>query len=106
MGVGGAPEGVLTAAAIRCLGGEIQCRAGPRDHQETEALMMAGLDVERVYFSEELVGGEDVFFAATGASSSELLKGVTVSLEGTFTQSLVMCLRSGTVRWIDCMHTH
>ena len=106
MGVGGAPEGVLTAAAIRCLGGEIQCRAWPRSHQETEALTMAGLDVERVYLAEEMVGGEDVLFAATGASSGELLKGVTVSPAGTFTQSLVMCLRSGTVRWVDCMHTH
>ena len=105
MGVGGAPEGVLTAAAIRCLGGEIQCRAWPRSHQETEALKMAALDVERVYLAEEMVGGEDVFFAATGASSGELLKGVTVSPAGTFTQSLVMCLRSGTVRWVDCMHT-
>ena len=106
MGVGGAPEGVLTAAAIRCLGGEIQCRAWPRSHQETEALTMAGLDVDRVYLAEEMVRGEDVFFAATGASSGELLEGVTVSPEGTFTQSLVMCLRSGTVRWVDCMHTH
>ena len=104
MGIGGAPEGVLTAAAIRCLGGAIQCKAWPRDSREREAVETAGLDIEKVYSAEDLVGGEDVYFAATGASSGELLKGVRLTPEGASTQSLVMCNRSGTVRWIDSVH--
>ena len=66
--------------------------------------MVAGMDIEQVYLAEYMVGGKDVFFAATGASSGELLKGVNYSPEGVFTQSLAMCLRSGTIRWIDCYH--
>ena len=104
MGIGGAPEGVLAAAAIRCLGGAIQCKAWPRDFKERTAAEMAGVDVEKVYCTEELVGGEDVYFAATGASSGELLKGVKLTTDGASTQSLVMCNRSGTVRWIDSFY--
>ena len=105
MGIGGAPEGVLTAAAVRCLGGEILCQPSPRHSREREAIISAGQDIERVYTAEELVGGKDVIFAATGASSGEFLKGVERSYEGIFTQSIVLCLRSGTVRWIDCLHS-
>lgn len=104
MGIGGAPEGVLAASAIRCLGGAIQCKAWPRDSKERTAAETAGVDVEKVYCTEELVGGEDVYFAATGASSSELLKGVKLTADGASTQSLVMCNRSGTVRWIDSFY--
>jgi len=104
MGIGGAPEGVLAASAIRCLGGAIQCKAWPRDFKERTAAEAAGVDVEKVYCTEELVGGEDVYFAATGASSGELLKGVTLTTDGASTQSLVMCNRSGTVRWIDSFY--
>ncbi len=104
MGIGGVSEGVLAAAAIRCLGGAIQCKAWPRDSKERTAAETAGVDVEKVYCAEELVGGEDVYFAATGASSGELLKGVTRTTDGASTQSLVMCNRSGTVRWIDSFY--
>ena len=104
MGVGGSPEGVLTAAAIRCIGGAIQCKPWPRDADERRAAIAEGIDVDHVYDTEELVGGEDVFFAATGASTGDLLKGVRFFGGGASTQSLVMRSRSGTVRWIDSVH--
>ena len=104
MGIGGTPEGVLTAAAIRCIGGAIQGKAWPRNDAEREAAEAAGLDLERIYNTEDLVGGEDVFFSATGASSGELLNGVKVLAGGAETYSLVMRSRSGTIRWIDSQH--
>jgi fructose-1,6-bisphosphatase II len=104
MGIGGTPEGVLTAAAIRCIGGAIQGKAWARNDGEREAAAAAGLDLEKVYDTGDLVGGEDVFFAATGASSGELLKGVKVLAGGAETHSLVMRSRSGTIRWIDSQH--
>ena len=104
MGIGGTPEGVLTAAAIRCIGGAIQCKAWPRNDEEREAAAKLGLDFEKVYTTEDLVGGEDVFFAATGASSGDLLSGVRFFAGGAQTQSLVMRSRSGTLRWIDALH--
>ena len=104
MGIGGTPEAVLTAAAIRCVGGAIQCKPWPRNDDELEMAHAAGVDLEKVYQTEDLVGGEDVFFAATGASSGELLKGVRLFGGGAQTQSLVMRSRSGTIRWIDAVH--
>lgn len=104
MGIGGSPEGVLTAAAVRCIGGAIQCKPWPRDEEERNAAIAQGIDVDHVYGAEELVGGEDVFFAATGASTGDLLKGVRFFGGGAATQSLVMRSRSGTVRWIDAVH--
>jgi fructose-1,6-bisphosphatase II len=104
MGVGGTPEGVITAAALRCTGGEILCKPWPRDDEERQKCLDAGLDLEHVYDTEELVGGDDVFFAATGASTGELLKGVGIHANGATTQSLVMRSRSGTIRWIDAVH--
>ena len=104
MGIGGTPEAVLTAAAIRCVGGAIQCKPWPRNDDELEMAHAAGVDLEKVYQTEDLVGGEDVFFAATGASSGELLKGVRFFGGGAQTQSLVMRSRSGTIRWIDAVH--
>ena len=104
MGIGGTPEGVLTAAAIRCTGGAIQAKPWPRDDKERQAAQAAGLDLERVFTAEELVGGEDVFFAATGASTGELLRGVRFFGGGAETQSLVMRSRSGTIRGIDSLH--
>ena len=104
MGIGGTTEGVLTAAAIRCIGGAIQCKPWPRDADERQAVKAAGVDLNKVYGTEELVAGEDVFFAATGASTGELLKGVRFFGGGGETQSLVMRSRSGTVRWIDSVH--
>ncbi len=104
MGVGGSPEGVLTAAAIRCTGGAIQCRPWPRNAEEREAAIGKGVDVDRVYHTEDLVSGDDVFFSATGASTGELLRGVRFHRGGATTQSLVMRSRSGTIRWIDSVH--
>ena len=104
MGIGGSPEGVLAAAAVRCTGGAIQCKPWPRNEEERQAAIERGTDVDHVYDTTELVGGEDVFFAATGASTGELLRGVRFFSGGASTQSLVMRSRSGTIRWIDSFH--
>ncbi|MEX2598667.1 MAG: class II fructose-bisphosphatase [Dehalococcoidia bacterium] len=104
MGIGGTSEGVLSAAAIRCMGGAIQCKLWPRDDKELKQALDQGLDLEHVYEAEELVGGDDVFFSATGATTGELLKGVRFHAGGAETQSLVMRSRSGTIRWIDSIH--
>lgn len=104
MGIGGSPEGVITAAAIRCTGGAILCRAWPRDDAERQKAIDAGFDLKHVYTTEELVAGDDVFFSATGASTGELLRGVTNLGQGASTQSLVMRSRSGTIRWIEALH--
>jgi fructose-1,6-bisphosphatase II len=104
MGIGGSPEGVITAAAIRCTGGAILCKAWPRDDTERQKAIDAGFDLSHVYPTEELVAGDDVFFSATGASSGELLRGVTNTPQGATTQSLVMRSRSGTIRWIEAIH--
>ena len=104
LGIGGSPEAVLTAAAIRCIGGRIICKAWPRDEAERDQAIADGVDLEKIYDTYDLVGGEDVFFSATGASTGDLLKGVRFGDGGAQTQSLVMRSRSGTVRWIDSIH--
>lgn len=104
MGIGGTPEGVLTAAAIHCIGGAIQCRAWPRDEKERAAAIAKGIDVDKVYHAKDLIDTDDVFFAATGVTSGELLKGVRYFSGGAQTQSLAIRCRSGTVRWIDATH--
>ncbi|MEK9658503.1 MAG: class II fructose-bisphosphatase [Chloroflexota bacterium] len=104
MGIGGSPEGVLTAAAIRCIGGEIQCKPWPRTAEERAEAVAKGADPDRVYTTEELVAGDDVFFSATGASTGELLRGVRYFAGGAETESLVMRSRSGTVRWVRSLH--
>jgi fructose-1,6-bisphosphatase II len=104
MGIGGTPEGVLSAAAIRCIGGGIQCKAWPRDEKERQAAIADGVNLDKVYKTEDLVNSEDVFFAATGVSSGEMLKGVRYSSGRAQTQSLAMRSRSGTIRWIDSWH--
>jgi fructose-1,6-bisphosphatase II len=104
MGIGGTPEGVLTAAAIRCTGGAIQCKPWPRDEIDRSEALSSGVDLNKVYGTEDLVGGDDVFFAATGASSGELLDGVRFFGNGAETHSLVMRSRSGTVRRLVSLH--
>jgi fructose-1,6-bisphosphatase II len=104
MGIGGTPEGVLSAAAISCIGGGIQCKAWPRDEKERQSAIADGVDLDKVYKTEDLVNSEDVFFAATGVSSGEMLKGVRYSSGGAQTQSLAMRSKSGTIRWIDSWH--
>jgi fructose-1,6-bisphosphatase II len=104
MGIGGTPEGVISAAAIKCLGGALQGRLWPRDDDERRQLVEAGYEVEKVLTQDELVAGEDVFVAATGVTSGALLRGVRVSAAGAETESVVMRSRSGTVRRIAAYH--
>jgi fructose-1,6-bisphosphatase II len=104
MGVGGTPEGVISAAAIKCLGGALQGRLWPRSDDERRELEEAGFDVDRVLTTDDLVAGEDVFVAATGVTGGALLKGVRYSRDGASTESLVMRSRSGTIRRIEAEH--
>ncbi len=104
LGIGGTPEGVITAAALKCMGGEIQGRLWPRDEGERAAAIAAGYDLDRVLTTNDLVGGENAFFAATGITDGELLRGVRYDARGASTQSLVMRSRSGTVRLISSRH--
>jgi fructose-1,6-bisphosphatase II len=104
MGIGGTTEGVLSAAAIRCIGGCIQCKGWPRDEKEKQAAIDDGEDLKKVYTTEDLITTDDVFFAATGVSTGDLLKGVRYFSGGAFTQSIAMRGRSGTMRWIDARH--
>jgi fructose-1,6-bisphosphatase II len=104
-GIGGTPEGVLSAAAIKCLGGQILGRLWPRDDEERRAAEQAGYDLERVLDVDDLVGGSDVFFAATGVTDGDLLDGVRYLGDGhATTESLVMRSRSGTVRKVQARH--
>jgi fructose-1,6-bisphosphatase II len=104
MGIGGAPEAVVAACAIRCIGGEMQCKLWPRNEEEWAAVKEHGIDVDRVLTATDLVHGDDVFFAATGITDGELLRGVQYFGDGATTQSLVMRSRSGTVRRVDAEH--
>ncbi|MBN1376370.1 MAG: class II fructose-bisphosphatase [Dehalococcoidia bacterium] len=104
MGIGGTTEGVLSAAAIRCIGGAIQCKAWPADKAERDSALSARIDIGRVYKTEDLIENDDVFFAATGVSSGEFLKGVRYFSGGAYTQSIAMRGRSGTIRWVDSQH--
>src|SRR5947209_3892899 len=103
-GVGGTPEGVISAAALKCVGGGIQGRLWPRDDEERQMLVEAGLDPSRVLHTDDLVAGEDVFVAATGVTTGSLLRGVRDLPDGAVTDSIVMRSRSGTVRWIEATH--
>ncbi len=104
MGIGGAPEAVLTAAALKCLGGEIQCKIWPRNDEERARLAELGLDPKQVLTTRDLVRGENVVVAATGITSGEFLRGVEYFGGGARTHSVVMRSRSGTVRYIDATH--
>lgn len=104
MGIGGAPEAVISAAALKCLGGELQCQLWPRNDEEREACQRAGLDLDEVYDIPKLVGTGDTFFAATGITDGELLQGVRYFGGGATTESLVMRSYSGTIRWINARH--
>jgi fructose-1,6-bisphosphatase II len=97
-GIGGTPEGVISAAALKCVGGGIQGRLWPRSDDERQKLLEAGLDPARVLRTDDLVSGEDVFVAATGVTSGSLLQGVQYTPGGAVTDSIVMRSRSGTVR--------
>jgi fructose-1,6-bisphosphatase II len=104
LGVGGTPEGVIAACAIKCLGGAIQGRLWPRNEQERDEAIQAGYDLDKVLTTDDLVSGNDVFFAATGVTDGDLLNGVRYRGDNAITQSIVMRSRSGTVRQIDALH--
>ncbi len=105
MGTGGAPEGVLTAAAMRCLNGEIQARLVVNDTAQTERIRSMGVrDLKRIYSTADLAPGSEIIFAATGVTDGSLLKGVRFFGEGTRTHSLVMTLSTRSVRFIDSVH--
>lgn len=104
MGIGGTPEGVVTAAAMRALGGVIQGRLHPRSEQEKVRATQAGLDLSRVLTTNDLVSSDDVFFSATGITDGELLKGVRYTEFGAVSHSLVVRGRSKTVRIIETEH--
>jgi fructose-1,6-bisphosphatase II len=104
LGIGGTPEGVIAACAIKCLGGMIQGRLWPRNEEERDAAIDAGYDLDKVLTTDDLVWGDDVFFAATGVTDGDLLNGVRYRRNSAITQSIVMRSRSGTVRMIDALH--
>jgi fructose-1,6-bisphosphatase II len=104
MGIGGTPEGVISAAAIICLGGALQGRLWPRSDEERSELVDAGYEVDAALTHKDLVSGDDVFVAATGVTEGALLRGVRTSAAGVETESLVMRSRSGTVRRIAAYH--
>jgi len=104
VGTGGTPEGVIAACALKCLDGAIYGRLYPRDDGERNAALEAGYDLDKVLATSDLVSGEDVFFAATGVTSGELLAGVRYRPGRVLTQSLSMRSRSGAVRYIDGRH--
>jgi fructose-1,6-bisphosphatase II len=103
-GIGGTPEGVIAAAALKCMGGEIQGRLWPQGEEERAAAVAAGYDLDRVLTTNDLVRGDNCFFAVTGITDGEVLKGVHYDAQGATTQSLVMRSKSGTVRLIDARH--
>ncbi|MBQ0867308.1 class II fructose-bisphosphatase [Streptomyces smyrnaeus] len=104
LGVGGTPEGIIAACAIKCLGGTIQGKLWPKDDEERQRALDAGHDLDQVLFTDDLVGGENVFFVATGITDGDLLRGVHYRGERAFTQSLVMRSKSGTIRQIESVH--
>jgi fructose-1,6-bisphosphatase II len=104
-GIGGTPEGVISAAAVKCIGGQLLGRLWPRDDAERSAALEAGYELERVLDRDDLVAGEDVFFSATGVTDGDVLQGVRYpTAGGATTESLVMRTRSGTVRRVTAAH--
>ncbi|MEN3271496.1 MAG: fructose,6-bisphosphatase [Actinomycetota bacterium] len=103
-GAGGTPEGVIIAAAMKCMGGDFQGRLMPQNEDERAATLAAGYDIDKILTADDLVRGDNCFFAATGITDGEVLKGVHYDRNGATTQSLVMRSRSGTVRLIDARH--
>jgi fructose-1,6-bisphosphatase II len=104
LGIGGAPEAVLAAAALKCIGGEIQCKIWPRNEEERERFKVEGIDVNQVFRTDDLVKGTDVSFAATGITGGELLDGVRYYGWGARTFSIMMRSRSGTIRYVEARH--
>ena len=104
MGIGGAPEAVVAACAMKCIGGDIQCRRYPRNAAEQRIADEQGIDLDEVLGCDDLVASDNVFFAATGITDGELVRGVQYFGDGATTESLVMRSRTGTIRRIDATH--
>ncbi|HEY4006001.1 MAG TPA: class II fructose-bisphosphatase [Pseudonocardia sp.] len=104
LGIGGTPEGIIAASALKCTGGAMQARLWPRDETERHKALDAGHDLDRVLQTDDLVSGDNVFFCATGVTDGDLLRGVHYTPGGCTTQSIVMRSKSGTVRMIDGYH--
>ncbi|TDD15180.1 class II fructose-bisphosphatase [Kribbella turkmenica] len=104
LGVGGTPEGIIAACAMKCVGGLIQGRLWPKDDEERQKAIDAGHDLDRVLSTDDLVSGDDCFFVATGITDGELLRGVRYGRSTARTHSLVMRSRSGTIRSIESVH--
>jgi fructose-1,6-bisphosphatase II len=104
MGIGGSPEAVVTACALKCIGGEIQCKLWPRNEEERQKALDEGLDLEQVLATDDLAQGDNVFFAATGVTDGELLQGAKYFGSGAKTYSIVMRSKSGTVRLVEATH--
>ncbi|MGO1572325.1 class II fructose-bisphosphatase [Corynebacterium casei] len=104
MGIGGTPEGIVTACAMKCMGGEIQGMLWPKDEEEAERARAAGHDLDRVLYTNDLVTSDNCYFAATGVTNGDMLRGVSYRANSATTRSLVMRSKSGTVRYIDSIH--
>ncbi|WP_291314861.1 class II fructose-bisphosphatase [Corynebacterium sp. UBA2622] len=104
MGIGGTPEGVITACAMKCLGGEIQGQLAPQSDEEREHVLAAGHDLDLVLGINDLVSSDNCYFAATGVTNGDMLRGVSYRKNGATTRSLVMRARSGTVRYVESIH--
>jgi len=104
MGIGGTPEAIITACALKCMGGEIQGKLWPTDEEEAERARAAGHDLDRVLFTNDLVTSENCYFAATGVTNGDMLDGVSYRANSATTRSMVMRSKSGTVRYLESIH--
>lgn len=104
MGIGGTPEGIITACALKCMGGSIQGKLWPKDEAEAEKARAAGHDLDKVLYLNDLVSSDNCYFAATGVTNGDMLEGVKYRATGAKTRSLVMRSKSGTIRYIDAFH--
>ena len=104
LGIGGSPEAVLSAAALKCMGGEIQCRLWPRDDREAALAGEAGFDLQKVIGTDDLVGSNNVFFAATGVTGGDYLRGVDFSADAAITHSVIMRSKTGSIRYMEARH--
>jgi len=104
LGIGGSPEAVLSAAALMCMDGAIQCKLWPRDDTEVDLARQLGLDLDQVLTTRDLVASDNVFFAATGVTGGEYLRGVDFYGGGCSTHSVIMRSKTGSVRYMDAFH--
>ena len=104
MGIGGTPEGIITACAMKCMGGEIQGKLHPRNDAEIRKALDAGHELDRVLTIDDLVSSNNCYFVATGVTNGDMLRGVSYRQNGATTRSLVMRSKSGTVRYIESVH--